>query len=138
MEEQADSYFHKLFEDEYYREHGTLKKNSFELDHESNHTTTATPKFLAMVTAKIMGIIAGKCSADMLLDTGSKLNIMTLDLQENLELPLDPSGANWVLRSVSRHPVHLVSLCRNVPIDVAQRGMRPISCWCHALIMHWT
>ena len=19
-----------------------------------------------------------------------------------------------------------------------QRGMRPISCWCHALIMHWT
>ena len=20
----------------------------------------------------------------------------------------------------------------------SQRGMRPISCWCHALIMHWT
>ena len=85
-----------------------LKKNSFELGHESNHATMATPKFLAMVTAKITGIIAGKRSANMLIDTGSELNIMMLDLQENLELPLDPSGTNWVLRGVSGHPVHLV------------------------------
>ena len=21
---------------------------------------------------------------------------------------------------------------------ITQHGMRPISCWCHALIMHWT
>ena len=23
-------------------------------------------------------------------------------------------------------------------VPTPQRGMRPISCWCHALIMHWT
>ena len=58
----------------------------------------------------------------MLLDSGSELNIITQELQEGLRLPMDPLGANWTLRGVSGHPVHLVGVCRNVPVDVGGMG----------------
>ena len=38
------------------------------------------------------------------------------------------------------HPVerHTSSARSSASNLITQRGMRPISCWCHALIMHWT
>ena len=75
------------------------------------------PSFLAMVTAKIQGTIM-KDPCTMLIDSGSELNMMVQKTQERLELPLDPSGADWLLRGVSGHQVRLVGLCRNVPIQV--------------------
>jgi hypothetical protein len=75
------------------------------------------PSFLAMVTAKIQGTIM-KYPCTMLIDSGSELNMMAQSIQERLELPLDPSGADWLLRGVSGHQVRLVGLCRNVPLQV--------------------
>ena len=46
----------------------------------------------------------------------------------------------WVSLSSNLHLGHntLCSLKGMHCILPTQRGMRPISCWCHALIMHWT
>ena len=78
--------------------------------------------YLVMVTAKIAVTINGSKPIDMLLDSRSELNIITQELQEGLGLPIDPSGANWTLHRVSGHPVHLVGVCRNVPVDVGGMG----------------
>ena len=75
-----------------------------------------------MVTVKISVTINGSKPIEMLLDSRSELNIITQELQEGLGLPMDPSGANWTLRRVSGHPVHLVGVCRNVPVDVGGMG----------------
>ncbi|KAF9516226.1 hypothetical protein BS47DRAFT_1390861 [Hydnum rufescens UP504] len=54
----------------------------------------------------------------MLIDSGSELNMMVLSTQAKLELPMDPSGKDWILRGVSGHQVNLVGLCHDVPIQV--------------------
>src|SRR5580693_55435 len=111
-EDEAESYYRAIREEEY----------SMERRRESNLVSARSPgycpKFLAMVTARITGTIGDSVSADMLIDNGSELNIMTMELQEKLELPVDPSGATWVLKGVSGHTVQLVGLCRNVPIGI--------------------
>ena len=76
----------------------------------SENAIQQSPMYLVMVTAKISVTINGLKPIDMLLDSGSKLNIITQELQEGLGLPMDPSGANWTLRGVSGHPVRVVSL----------------------------
>jgi Retroviral aspartyl protease len=70
-----------------------------------------------MVTAKIQGTIMGQ-SSTMLIDNGSELNMMVQLTQAKLELPMDPSGKDWILHGVSGHQVNLVGLCRDVPIQV--------------------
>jgi Retroviral aspartyl protease len=75
------------------------------------------PSFLAMVTARIQGSILDFPST-MLIDNGSELNIMVQLVQSKLELPMDPSGKDWLLRGVSGHQVNLVGLCHNVPLEV--------------------
>ena len=109
-EEQADSYYRKLREEEFYLEHGYLpdKGIPFGQDHEFNLSSSGIPKPLAMVTARITGTIGDKLPVNMLLDTGSELNIMTIGIQEEAGLPIDPSGANWSLKGVSGHTVELV------------------------------
>ena len=86
------------------------------------NTIQQAPTYLVMVTAKISVTINGSKPIEMLLDSRSELNIITQELQEGLGLPMDPSGANWTLRRVSGHPVHLVGVCRNVPVDVGGMG----------------
>jgi hypothetical protein len=90
----------------------------------SENTIQQAPTYLAMVTAKITVTINGSKPIEMLLDSGSELNIIMQELQEGLGLPMDPSGANWTLRGVSGHPVHLVGVCRNVPVDVGGTAWR--------------
>ena len=111
-EDEAESYYRAVHEEEY----------SMERQRESNLASARSPghspKFLAMVTARISGVISDSLMADMLINNGSELNIMTMDLQEKLELPVDLSGATWVLKGVSGHTVQLVGLCRNVPIGI--------------------
>jgi len=113
-EDEAESYYRAIREEEY----------SMEKRRESNLVSARSPghspKFLAMVTARITGVIGNSIMADMLIDNGSELNIMTMDLQEKLELPVDPLGATWVLKGVSGHTVQLVGLCRNVPIGIGR------------------
>ena len=88
----------------------------------SENAIQQSPTYLVMVTAKIAVTINGSKPIDMLLDSGSELNIIMQELQEGLGLPMDPSGANWTLHGVSGHPVHLVGVCRNVPVDVGRMG----------------
>ncbi|KAF9505446.1 hypothetical protein BS47DRAFT_1400393 [Hydnum rufescens UP504] len=75
------------------------------------------PSFLAMVMAKIQGTIMGQ-PCTMLIDSGSELNMMVQSTQVKLELPMDLSGKDWILRGVSGHQVNLVGLCQDVPIQV--------------------
>ena len=88
----------------------------------SENAIQQSPTYLAMVTAKIAVTINGSKPIDMLLDSGSELNIITQELQEGLGLPMDPLGANWTLHSISGHPVHLVGVCRNIPVDISGMG----------------
>ncbi|KAF9511881.1 hypothetical protein BS47DRAFT_1363522 [Hydnum rufescens UP504] len=69
-----------------------------------------------MVMAKIQGTIMGQ-ACTMLIDSGSELNMMVQSTQVKLELPMDPSGKDWILCGVSGHQVNLVGLCHNVPIQ---------------------
>ena len=78
--------------------------------------------YLVMVTVKIAVTINGSKPIDMLLNSRSKLDIIMQELQEGLGLPMDPSGANWTLCGVSGHPVHLVRVCRNIPVDLGRMG----------------
>ena len=70
-----------------------------------------------MVMAKIQGSIL-KCPCMMLIDTGSKLNIMMSDHASVMELPVDPAGAAWTLQGVSSHQIALEGLCRDVLIMI--------------------
>lgn len=112
-EEKAESYYHEMREQEFYLEHGHLpnKEIPYKHDHESNLSSSIL-KPLVMVTARISGTIGNRFQVNMLLDTGSELNIMTVSIQEEAGLPIDPSGANWSLRGVSGHTVELVGLRR--------------------------
>ena len=118
IEDEAENYYYKLREEEYQCEYGVDRvfKNSI------NHAMTRSSLFLVMVTAKITVTIGASKPIDMLLDCGSELNIITQELQETLGLPMDPLGANWVLRGVSGHPIQLVSICRNVAVDIGRLG----------------
>jgi Protein of unknown function (DUF4100) len=73
--------------------------------------------FLAMVTVRIQGSIMDS-SCTMLIDNGSELNIMVQSIQSKLELPMDPSGKDWLLWGVSGHQVSLVGLCCNALVEV--------------------
>jgi hypothetical protein len=118
FEERAENFFQRQLEEEFRRECGMESAREFT----SENTIQQAPTYLAMVTAKITVTINGSKPIEMLLDSGSELNIITQELQEGLGLPMDPSGANWTLRGVSGHPVHLVGVCRNVPVDVGGMG----------------
>jgi hypothetical protein len=118
FKERAENFFQRQLEEEFRRECGMESAREFT----SENTIQQAPTYLAMVTAKITVTINGSKPIEMLLDSGSELNIITQELQEGLGLPMDPSGANWTLRGVSGHPVHLVGVCRNVPVDVGGMG----------------
>jgi hypothetical protein len=107
VEELADLYYQRMLESEFERAYGVA-----DLNHVKH-----PPSFLAMVTAKVQGVIY-KRPCTMLIDMGSELNIMTSEQADALELPIDPAGATWTLRGVSSHQVALEGLCRDVPITI--------------------
>ena len=118
FEERAENYYQRQLEEEFRRESRMESAGEFT----SENAIQQSLMYLAMVTAKIAVTINGSKPIDMLLNSRSELNIITQELQEGLRLPMDPSGANWTLRRVSGHPVHLVGVCRNVPVDVSGMG----------------
>ena len=118
FEERAENYYQCQLEEEFRRECGMESAQEFT----SENTIQQAPTYLAMVTVKISITINGSKPIEMLLDSGSELNIIMQELQEGLGLPMDPSGANWTLHGVSGHPVHLVGVCRNVPVNASRMG----------------
>ncbi|SRR5260370_29552332 len=87
-EEEVEQYYQKLLESEY--------KQEYEYGIADLNGTQLPPSYLAIVMVKIQGSIL-KCPCTMLIDTGSKLNIMMSEHASVMELPVDPAGAAWTL-----------------------------------------
>lgn len=73
--------------------------------------------YLAMALGKFDGTIGSVMSA-MLIDCRSELNLMSLDLQEACNLPMDPSMVKWTLCGINGDPVALVGICQNVLVEI--------------------
>ena len=54
----------------------------------------------------------------MLVDSGSKLNIMTLLQAQELAIPIEETGNSWTLRGISGHMMDLVGICWGVPVKI--------------------
>ena len=79
-------------------------------------------RFLAMATGKFTGHV-GSQEVEMLIDTGSELNLMSADIQTDLNLPMDPTVfKNWTLKGINGSPVPLKGICREVPVRIG--GLR--------------
>ena len=74
-------------------------------------------EYRAMVTARLSGRI-GESDYTMLVDSGSELNIMTLQQAQELALPIDDSGNSWTLKGISGHTMGLEGICWNVPVRI--------------------
>src|SRR5258708_6054415 len=74
-------------------------------------------EYCAMVTARLNGRI-GDQDYMMLVDSGSELNIMTLQQAQELALPIDDSGNSWTLKGISGHTMGLEGICWNVPVKI--------------------
>ena len=70
-----------------------------------------------MVTACLSGKI-GEKDYMMLINSGSELNIMTLQQAEELALPIDDSGNSWTLKGISGHTMGLEGICWNIPVQI--------------------
>src|SRR5258705_4222028 len=70
-----------------------------------------------MVTACLNRKI-GEHNYMMLVDSGSELNIMTLQQAQELALPIDDSGNSWTLKGISGHTMGLEGICWNVPVKI--------------------
>ena len=57
----------------------------------------------------------------MLVDSGSELNIMTMQQAQELSLPIDDSGNSWTLKVISGHTMGLEGICWKVPVKI--RGL---------------
>src|SRR5258708_32305320 len=74
-------------------------------------------EYRAMVTARLNGRI-GNQEYMMLVDSGSELNIMTMQQAQELALPIDDSGNSWTLKGILGHTMGLEGICWNVPIKI--------------------
>jgi len=74
-------------------------------------------EYQAMVTARLSGKI-GEIGYTMLVDSGSELNIMTLQQAQDLALPIDDSRNSWTLKSISGHTMGLEGICWSVPVKI--------------------
>jgi len=74
-------------------------------------------KYQAMVMACLNGKI-GEHEYKMLIDSGSELNIMTLNQAQELALPIDDSGNSWTLKGISGHMMGLEGICWNILVRI--------------------
>ncbi len=70
-----------------------------------------------MVMACLNGKI-GEHDYMMLVDSGSELNIMTLQQAQELALLIDNSGNSWTLKGISGHMMGLEGICWNIPVRI--------------------
>ncbi len=70
-----------------------------------------------MVTTQLSRKI-GEHEFKMLVDSGSKLNIMMLLQAQELVIPIEDTGNSWTLRGISGHMMDLVGICWGVPVKI--------------------
>jgi hypothetical protein len=76
-------------------------------------------RFIAMTSGKFTGFV-GNCQIEMLVDTGSELNLISADVQQDLNIRLDTTMfKDFKLRGINRTPVPLKGLYREVPIKIS-------------------
>jgi len=74
-------------------------------------------EYHVMVTARLNGRISNQ-DYMMLVDSGSELNIMTLQQAQELALPINDSGNSCMLKGISGHTMGLEGICWNVPVKI--------------------
>src|SRR5260370_41178440 len=95
-----------------------MMMREFESQYVTREANLAQPhEYWAMVTAQLKGRI-GDFSYLMLIDSGSELNVMTLEQVQELALPIDDSGNSWMLKGISGHMMGLEGICWNVPVQI--------------------
>src|SRR5260370_15768240 len=106
IEELHDWNYQKMMQQEY--------ENQFAYSNKEGNL--ARPhEYHAMVMAHLNRKI-GEQSYTMLIDSGSELNIMTLDQAQELALPIHDSGNSWSFKGISVHTSGLSWICSNVPV----------------------
>ena len=70
-----------------------------------------------MVTTCLSGKVMD-LGYSMLVDSGSEMNIMTLEQVQELGLLIDDLGTTWTLRGISGHTMGLEGVCWNIPIQI--------------------
>src|SRR5258708_12928931 len=75
-------------------------------------------EYRAMVMARLSGRIGE--NGYMMVDSGSELNIMTLQQAQELALPIDDSRNSWTLKGISRHTMGLEGICWNIPVQIGE------------------
>jgi hypothetical protein len=76
-----------------------------------------TSRYFAMSTGRFEGSFGG-IRVTFMVDSGSELNLVTQDVFERANLPLDADGTRWSLRGINGDPVPLLGCCRDVPITI--------------------
>src|SRR5258708_27661466 len=74
-------------------------------------------EYRMMVTVRLNGKI-GDIEYLMLVDSGSELNIMTLQQAQDLALPINDSGNSSTLKGISGHTMSLEGICWSVPVKI--------------------
>src|SRR5258708_27369179 len=74
-------------------------------------------EYRTMVTVRLNGKI-GDIEYLMLVDSGSELNIMTLQQAQDLALPINDSGNSSTLKGISGHTMSLEGICWSVPVKI--------------------
>jgi Protein of unknown function (DUF4100) len=75
----------------------------------------------AMDTGKIAAKATGQNGTEdiiLMINTGSELNLISQDVQEKLNIPIDLDRQNWSLQGINSRLEPLVGCCRNVPIEI--------------------
>jgi hypothetical protein len=74
-----------------------------------------------MDTGKIVAKATGQNGTKdvvLMINTGSELNLISQEVQEKLNIPIDYDGQNWSLQGINSGPEPLVGCCWNVPIEI--------------------
>ena len=80
---------------------------------------TPQPLF-AMVTGRFRGKFAG-FDVIFMIDTGSELNLMSLEFYEKTSLAIDLDGMRWSLKGINGRPVPLGGCVRDADIKISGR-----------------
>lgn len=80
---------------------------------------TPQPLF-AMVTGRFRGKFAG-FDVIFMIDTGSELNLMSLEFYEKTSLAIDLDGTRWSLKGINGRPVPLGGCVRDAEIKISGR-----------------
>ena len=75
-------------------------------------------RFIAMTAGKFIGHV-GQQEVEMVIDTGSELNLMSPDIQSDSNLPMDPTRyKRWKVAGINGNANSMKGICKEVPITI--------------------